>query len=317
MENDLGVLIENLKRLKIPNEDQVRSLTQTLMSSLIQLPNVLALKTPISVCGDIHGQFHDLLKLFEVGGEVPETQYLFLGDFVDRGQHSVETVLLLFALKARHPDRIHLIRGNHESRETSSNYGFYDECMHKYDGSALVWKMCCEVFDFLPLAALIDDKVLAVHGGLSPSLSTLDQLRLIDRVREVPHEGLMCDILWSDPEESLRGWATSPRGAGYLFGPDTASSFMTRNGLTMLTRAHQLVQEGYRYCFGQSPDAPQVLTVWSAPNYCYRCGNAASILRLLEGGGHEWRLFEAASSVGKGMETGLWASKAPPLAYFL
>lgn len=151
------------------------------------------------VCGDIHGQFYDLKELFKVGGDVPETNYLFMGDFVDRGYYSVETFLLLLALKVRYPDRITLIRGNHESRQITQVYGFYDECLRKY-GSAAVWRYCTEIFDYLSLSAIIDGKIFCVHGGLSPSIQYLDQIRSIDRKQEVPHDGPMCDLLWSDPE---------------------------------------------------------------------------------------------------------------------
>lgn len=154
------------------------------------------------MCGDIHGQFYDLKELFKVGGDVPETSYLFMGDFVDRGYYSVETFLLLLALKVRYPDRITLIRGNHESRQITQVYGFYDECMRKY-GSPAVWRYCTEIFDYLSLSAIIDGRIFCVHGGLSPSIQYLDQIRSIDRKQEVPHDGPMCDLLWSDPEGTL------------------------------------------------------------------------------------------------------------------
>ena len=172
--------------------------------------NVQRVDAPVTICGDIHGQFYDMLELFRVGGDCPGRNYLFLGDFVDRGHYSVETFLLLVALKVRHPGRITLIRGNHESRQITQVYGFYDECLRKY-GSVNVWKYCTEVFDFLSLSAIIDDRVFCVHGGLSPSVNTLDQIRTIDRKQEVPHDGAMCDLMWSDPEE-IAGWGLSPRG---------------------------------------------------------------------------------------------------------
>jgi serine/threonine-protein phosphatase 4 catalytic subunit len=217
----------------------------------------------------------------------PDTNYLFMGDFVDRGYNSVETFLLLVALKVRWPHRIALIRGNHESRHITQIYGFYDECMRKY-GNANVWRFCCELFDYLSLGALIDGKVFGVHGGLSPSLSTLDQLKLIDRKREVPHDGPMCDMLWSDPED-ITGWGMSPRGAGYLFGGDVVESFLAANNIDMIARAHQLVMEGYKLMFND-----KLVTVWSAPNYCYRCGNIASIMRLDSSLKPRFELFEAA-----------------------
>ena len=217
------------------------------------------------ICGDIHGQFYDLKELFKVGGDVPDTNYMFMGDFVDRGFYSVETFLLLLALKVRYPDRITLIRGNHESRQITQVYGFYDECLRKY-GSVNVWRYCTEIFDYLSLSSIIEDKVFCVHGGLSPSINTLDQIRVIDRKQEVPHDGAMCDLMWSDPED-IDGWGLSPRGAGYLFGGDVVAQFNSTNGIDLIARAHQLVMEGYKHMFNDT-----LVTVWSAPNYCYRCG---------------------------------------------
>ena len=208
-----------------------------------------------------------------------------MGDFVDRGYYSVETFLLLLALKVRYPDRITLIRGNHESRQITQVYGFYDECLRKY-GSVNVWRYCTEIFDYLSLSAVIDDKVFCVHGGLSPAINTLDQIRVIDRKQEVPHDGAMCDLMWSDPEE-MEGWGLSPRGAGYLFGGDVVAKFNELNHIELIARAHQLVMEGYKTMFpvkgakGQQP-VDALVTVWSAPNYCYRCGNVAAIFELDE-----------------------------------
>ena len=257
------------------------------------------------ICGDIHGQFYDLVELFKVGGECPDKNYLFLGDFVDRGYYSVETFLLLLALKVRYPDRITLIRGNHESRQITQVYGFYDECLRKY-GSVNVWRYCTEIFDYLSLSAIIEDKIFTVHGGLSPSINTLDQIRVIDRKQEVPHDGAMCDLMWSDPEE-IDGWGLSPRGAGYLFGGDVVAMFNERNDLDLIARAHQLVMEGHRSMFNDA-----LVTVWSAPNYCYRCGNVASILELDENLGKSFKIFDAAPNEARGAPV-----KNPPPDYFL
>ncbi|KAG1149178.1 hypothetical protein G6F37_002639 [Rhizopus arrhizus] len=285
--NDLDRQVEQLRRGEIITEKEVKELCEKATEILIEESNVQKVDSPVTICGDIHGQFYDLKELFRVGGECPETSYLFMGDFVDRGYYSVETFLLLLALKVRYPDRIALIRGNHESRQITQVYGFYDECIRKY-GSANVWRYCCEVFDYLTLSAIIDDKVLCVHGGLSPSINTLDQIRTIDRKQEVPHDGAMCDLLWSDPEE-IQGWGYSPRGAGYLFGGDVVEAFLHTNGLKFVARAHQLVMEGYKPMFDH-----KIVTVWSAPNYCYRCGNVAAILQLDEHLNTEYKMFDAA-----------------------
>ncbi|CAG9327803.1 unnamed protein product [Blepharisma stoltei] len=285
--SDLDSQIELLKQCEYIKEAEVKDLCAKARDLLIEESNVHKVNSPITICGDIHGQFYDLMKLFKVGGEPPETNYIFLGDFVDRGYFSVETWLLLLAFKVKYPDRMMLIRGNHESRQITQVYGFYDECIRKY-GSANVWRYCTEIFDYLPLGALIDGKVFCVHGGLSPSVSSLDEIRAIDRKQEVPHDGAMCDLLWSDPEE-INGWELSPRGAGYVFGGNIVREFCKLNNIKMIARAHQLVMEGYKCMFEN-----KLITVWSAPNYCYRCGNIAAIMQLDSDLNQNFITFEAA-----------------------
>jgi serine/threonine-protein phosphatase 6 catalytic subunit len=209
-----------------------------------------------------------------------------MGDFVDRGYYSLETITQLLLFKAKYPDKITLLRGNHESRQITQVYGFYDECMNKY-GNANPWKTCCKLFDYLTIAAIVDDCILCVHGGLSPEIKTLDQIRLIERNQEIPNKGAFCDLVWSDPEE-IDSWAISPRGAGWLFGAKVVSQFSEINNLKLICRAHQLVQEGYKYWFDE-----KLVTVWSAPNYCYRCGNVASILSINNSESREAKIFYA------------------------
>ncbi|XP_037473285.1 phytochrome-associated serine/threonine-protein phosphatase-like isoform X2 [Triticum dicoccoides] len=216
------------------------------------------------------------MKLFATGGHVPDTNYIFMGDFVDRGFNSLEVFTILLLLKARYPGHITLLRGNHESRQLTQVYGFYDECQRKY-GNANAWRYCTDVFDYLTLSAIINGTVLCVHGGLSPDVRTVDQMRTIDRNCEIPHEGPFCDLMWSDPEE-IETWGVSPRGAGWLFGSRVTTEFNHVNNLELVCRAHQLVQEGLKYMFQDKG----LVTVWSAPNYCYRCGNVASILSFSE-----------------------------------
>ncbi|KAF3625397.1 Serine/threonine-protein phosphatase PP2A-1 catalytic subunit [Capsicum annuum] len=272
---DVDRQIEQLMECKPLPEAEVKTLCDQARAILVEEWNVQPVKCPVTVCGDIHGQFYDLIELFRIGGNAPDTNYLFMGDYVDRGYYSVETVSLLVALKVRYRDRITILRGNHESRQITQVYGFYDECLRKY-GNANVWKYFTDLFDYLPLTALIESQVFCLHGGLSPSLDTLDNIRSLDRIQEVPHEGPMCDLLWSDPDDRC-GWGISPRGAGYTFGQDIASQFNHTNGLTLISRAHQLVMEGFNWCQDKN-----VVTVFSAPNYCYRCGNMAAILEIGE-----------------------------------
>lgn len=271
--HDLDKWIEKLNDCKPLTEAEVKMLCEMAKEVLLAESNVQPVHCPVTVCGDVHGQLHDLLELFKIGGQPPDTNYLFMGDYVDRGYYSVETVSLLLCLKARYPDRIHLLRGNHESRQITQVYGFFDECVRKY-GSGNVWRMFTDLFDYLPLTAVIEDQIFCLHGGLSPSIDTLDHIRQLDRVQEVPHEGSMCDLLWSDPDER-RGWGISPRGAGYTFGSDISEMFNHRNGLTLVSRAHQLVMDGFSWTH-----AMNVVTIFSAPNYCYRCGNQAAIMEV-------------------------------------
>ena len=204
--------IAKVRRCEHLTESELKALCDLVREILMEESNVQPVSSPVIVCGDVHGQFFDVLELFRVGGEIPGKSYVFMGDFVDRGRHSVETLQLLLCYKARFPDCITLLRGNHECRQVTQVYGFYDECFRKY-GSANAWKYCTEVFDYFALAAVIDSKVLCVHGGLSPRISTLDQIRLLERNQEIPHEGAYCDLMWSDPEE-IEDWAVSQRGGG-------------------------------------------------------------------------------------------------------
>ena len=266
--------LETIKEGKCLSEHDLKILCDKVQELLVEESNVQPVSAPVIVCGDIHGQFYDLLNLFEKGGNLPNNKYLFLGDYVDRGYNSVETLEYLLCLKLKYQGRITLLRGNHESRQICFSYGFYEEITRKY-GNANPWRYFNDLFDYLPIAAIIEGKVFCVHGGLSPLVSTVDQIRLINRKQEIPHEGAFCDLMWSDPDD-IEAWVISQRGAGYIFGWKVVEEFNRINNLTLICRAHQLVQEGYKYWFKDK----NLVTVWSAPNYCYRCANKASILKL-------------------------------------
>jgi diadenosine tetraphosphatase ApaH/serine/threonine PP2A family protein phosphatase len=266
-----------LRRLEYLTLGEMKMLLRISTEILIEESNVQHVPLPVTICGDVHGQFPDLLQMFALAGDIGTSSsmnYVFLGDLVDRGYNSVETLTFLLLMKVKYPSKITLIRGNHETRQVTAVYGFYDECNKKY-GAVEVWRQCMDVFDCFPMAALVGGEILCVHGGLSPELKTVDQIRLLHRRQEVPMEGPLSDLVWSDPE-NVDGWVVSNRGAGYLFGPRVTREFLHINSLTLIARAHQLVQEGYKYHF----DEEHLVTVWSAPNYCYRCGNLASVLRI-------------------------------------
>ncbi|EGR32254.1 hypothetical protein IMG5_091030 [Ichthyophthirius multifiliis] len=219
-------IYEYVKKVKLLPEKEIKILCEQLKDILKNEQNVLPVKVPVVVCGDIHGQFYDLLELFKIAGNCPETNYLFMGDYVDRGYHSVECITLLFLLKLRYKDRIIILRGNHESRQITQSYGFYDECMRKY-ATYNIWNYFTDAFMFLPLTAMIESHFFCLHGGLSPFIDSLDHIRQIERIQDVPSEGPMCDLLWSDPDERS-GWGVSPRGAGYTFGQDISEQFNHR-----------------------------------------------------------------------------------------
>jgi serine/threonine-protein phosphatase 2A catalytic subunit len=267
--------IEHVRNKGELSRAQCESLCEKAREILQEESNCQPVRCPVTVCGDIHGQFLDLKELFCIGGCPPETNYVFLGDYVDRGYYSVKTVSLMFLYKTRYKDRFTLLRGNHESRQITQVYGFFDECMRTYS-CADVWKLFTDTFDYLPVTAVIENQIICMHGGLSPSLDSLDNIQQLDRIQEVPHEGPMCDLLWSDPDDRC-GWGISPRGAGYTFGQDVSEQFNHANGLKLIARAHQLVMEGYNWGHDRN-----TVTIFSAPNYCYRCGNQAAVMEIDE-----------------------------------
>jgi serine/threonine-protein phosphatase PPG1 len=286
---DVDAQIERLYAGEMLTEAQIEIFCARARDILATESNVQSIPPPVSVVGDLHGQFPDLLELFRVGGFPPYTNYLFLGDYVDRGSQSVETISLLVCLKVRYPNRITLLRGNHESRQITQVYGFYAECLRKYSSNR-AWIAFTDLFDFLPIAAVVGNQLLCVHGGLSPSLNTLDQLRILNRFTEIPHDGPIADIFWSDPDPDKEGFLVSPRGAGYVFGHDVVLRFLYMNKLDHIARAHQLCMTGYQLLFKDEC----MSTVWSCPNYCYRFGNVASIMEVSENGERDYNVFTQA-----------------------
>lgn len=255
------------------SEPEVRLLCGQVRSILLQQGMLLELEAPIKIIGDIHGQYNDLLRIFEYGGFPPCANYLFLGDYVDRGKQSLESICLLFAYKILYPENFFLLRGNHESAAINRIYGFYDECKRRF--SIKVWKVFSDVFNCLPISALIDEKILCMHGGLSPELSSLQQIADIERPCDVPDTGIMCDLLWSDPDGKISGWASNDRGVSYVFGIDVVNNFLDQHDLDLIVRAHQVVEDGYEFFAGR-----KLVTLFSAPNYCGEFDNAGGMLAI-------------------------------------
>ena len=225
------------------------------------------------------------MKLFEIGGSPAQTKYLFLGDYVDRGYFSIECVLYLWCLKITYPENIHFLRGNHECRHLTEYFTFKNECKVKY--SEEIYDACMESFDALPLAALMNGQFLCVHGGLSPEIQTLDDIRSIDRFKEPPAYGTMCDLLWSDPHEDYGNERISDhyvqnsvRGCSYFYTYNAIVDFLTKNNLLSIIRAHEAQDNGYRmYRKNPSTGFPSLITIFSAPNYLDMYNNKAAVLK--------------------------------------
>jgi len=255
-------------------ENEIRWLCIRARDIFTQQPVLLELEAPIKICGDIHGQYFDLLRLFEYGGFPPAANYLFLGDYVDRGKQSLETICLLLAYKIKYPENFFILRGNHECASINRIYGFYDECKRRYNNIKL-WKIFTDCFNCLPVAALVEEKILCMHGGLSPELQNMDLIKRIMRPTDIPDTGLLCDLLWADPDKDIVGWGENDRGVSFTFGEDVVAQFLRRHDLDLICRAHQVVEDGYEF-FARR----QLVTIFSAPNYCGEFDNAGAMMSV-------------------------------------
>eukprot|EP00933_Yihiella_yeosuensis_P060955 TRINITY_DN63764_c0_g1_i1.p1 TRINITY_DN63764_c0_g1~~TRINITY_DN63764_c0_g1_i1.p1 ORF type:complete len:301 (-),score=34.17 TRINITY_DN63764_c0_g1_i1:61-963(-) len=280
---DVDRVLGQLLEVRHTRPPKLVQLTEAEISSLCILsrdvfmdqPILLELGCPLKICGDVHGQYQDLLKLFETGGFPPEANYLFLGDYVDRGKQSLETICCLLSYKVKYPENFFLLRGNHECASINRIYGFYDECKRRY--SIRLWKTFTDCFNCLPVSAVVEDKMLCMHGGLSPELSQLEQINRVVRPTDVPDTGLLCDLLWSDPEKEISGWGENDRGVSFTFGPDVVHGFLRKHGLDLVCRAHQVVEDGYEFFARRA-----LVTLFSAPNYCGEFDNSAAVMTVDE-----------------------------------
>ena len=280
-------------------EGEIRWLCIRAREVFTQQPALLELEAPIKICGDIHGQYYDLLRLFEYGGFPPTANYLFLGDYVDRGKQSLETICLLLAYKIKYPENFFILRGNHECASINRIYGFYDECKRRHN--IKLWKTFTDCFNCLPVAAIVDEKIFCMHGGLSPELQNMEQIKRIMRPTDIPgpslsqllvpllllsnssflpvyapsDTGLLCDLLWADPDKDIVGWGENDRGVSFTFGEDVVAQFLRRHDLDLICRAHQVVEDGYEF-FARR----QLVTIFSAPNYCGEFDNAGAMMSV-------------------------------------
>jgi serine/threonine-protein phosphatase PP1 catalytic subunit len=244
---------------------------------LLSQPSVVEISAPLVVVGDIHGQFHDLLRIFDHCGTPPSTDYLFLGDYVDRGKNSIEVVCLLFAYKVKYPDRLFLLRGNHEVRALNSLYGFREAVTQRL--GVQFWRQFNDTFDCLPIAAVVAGRVFCIHGGIAPNLRGIDDLRAMKRPRDIIEGELFHNVVWADPNPApdAEPFQRGQRGTSVVFSAAAVDEFIRTNNFKFIVRAHQAVREGYEWPFGQGK---LMVTVFSCPNYMGQFGNKGSIMTL-------------------------------------
>ncbi|KAI8848366.1 serine/threonine-protein phosphatase PP-Z [Chytridium lagenaria] len=256
--------------------NEITSICHRVRDIFMEQSTLLELNPAVNIVGDIHGQFEDLLRIFDKCGYPPSGNYLFLGDYVDRGKNSLETILLLFCYKIKYPRyNFFILRGNHECASVNRVYGFYDECKRRCN--LKIWKIFTDVFNVLPIAAIVAGEffIFCVHGGLSPSLISMDDIRAIQRPSDVPDYGLLNDLLWSDPSEYVIDWEDNERGVSYCFGRTVVKEFLAKHDLDLVARAHMVVEGGYEFFADR-----QLVTIFSAPNYCGEFDNKAAIMSV-------------------------------------
>lgn len=233
---------------------------------------------PVRICGDIHGQFPDLIRLFTQGGFPPDSNYLFLGDYVDRGAYQLETFLLCLAYKARYPNNFIMLRGNHELPHVNEKYGFKEEiCARKGEFCMIIYDEICKMMNVMPLTGLIGGRILCMHGGLSPHLKSLDDLRKLRCPFNVEDESLESDLMWSDPAK-VTGWQPNSRGSSFAFGEDIVHEYCKLLDIDLIVRGHQCVQDGYEFFANK-----KLVTVFSAPHYFGQFTNYAGICKVSAG----------------------------------
>ncbi|KAI8959675.1 Metallo-dependent phosphatase-like protein [Daldinia sp. FL1419] len=252
---------------------EIVAICQRVRECFLSQPALLELDAPVKIVGDVHGQYTDLIRMFEMCGFPPSANYLFLGDYVDRGKQSLETILLLLCYKLKYPENFFLLRGNHECANVTRVYGFYDECKRRCN--VKIWKTFIDCFNTLPIAAIVAGKIFCVHGGLSPALSHMDDIRNIARPTDVPDYGLLNDLLWSDPADMEADWEANERGVSYCFGKRVITEFLATHDFDLVCRAHMVVEDGYEFFNDRV-----LVTVFSAPNYCGEFDNWGAVMSV-------------------------------------
>ncbi|CAI4038290.1 hypothetical protein SMKI_04G6320 [Saccharomyces mikatae IFO 1815] len=272
---DAGYAAKRTKNVCLKNSEIIQICHKARELFLAQ-PALLELSPSVKIVGDVHGQYADLLRLFTKCGFPPMANYLFLGDYVDRGKQSLETILLLLCYKIKYPENFFLLRGNHECANVTRVYGFYDECKRRCN--IKIWKTFIDTFNTLPLAAIVTGKIFCVHGGLSPVLNSMDEIRHVSRPTDVPDFGLINDLLWSDPTDSSNEWEDNERGVSFCYNKVAINKFLNKFGFDLVCRAHMVVEDGYEFFNDRS-----LVTVFSAPNYCGEFDNWGAVMTVSEG----------------------------------
>lgn len=272
---DAGYAAKRTKNVCLKNSE-IAQICQQAREIFLSQPSLLELSPPVKIVGDVHGQYGDLLRLFTKCGFPPQSNYLFLGDYVDRGKQSLETILLLLCYKIKYPENFFILRGNHECANVTRVYGFYDECKRRCN--IKTWKVFIDTFNTLPLAAIVAGKIFCVHGGLSPVLNSMDEIRHVSRPTDVPDFGLINDLLWSDPTDSPNEWEDNERGVSYCYNKVAINKFLNKFGFDLVCRAHMVVEDGYEFFNDRS-----LVTVFSAPNYCGEFDNWGAVMSVSDG----------------------------------
>jgi diadenosine tetraphosphatase ApaH/serine/threonine PP2A family protein phosphatase len=261
-----------------PEKQVIIDLLDSAVNLLQNRKALVCMSDPVVIAGDLHGSIVDLIRILRKFPEYQtDTSLLFLGDYVDRGSHSVAVMVLLLALLCKYPSRVFLLRGNHEFAHINEIYGFFDEVMCLYDSKEL-WCQFQTVFSYFPLAAVIDDHVFCVHGGLSPDLDGLDQIsELVLPIDDYFENALVADLVWSDPTEMVPDFESNSRGSGVSFGTRAVKAFLSGCGLKVMVRAHQCVGEGWRTFADHCG-----VTLFSSSDYCKLQHNRAAVIRVVE-----------------------------------
>lgn len=271
--------IENLPfRFKITRDiiETICNKTKNIVNKEKNLIRLSIKNTPMYIFGDIHGQFSDLIRFLEITGLPPKVKLLFLGDYVDRGDNSIEVIMLLFCLKIKFPNDVYLIRGNHECSLVNEMYGFKEECKERYgEHGTDVWKIINECLHELSISILINGKIFCTHGGISPKLQNLRDINKIKKGTNIPDDGIFCDLTWSDPKKHKQDWEQNDRGVSYTFNENALDNFMNKHKIKLICRAHQVVNNGYKFFNNK-----KLVTIFSAPNYCGDVGNNGAVMYI-------------------------------------